>query len=192
MREFQLALLDRMHDETPEQCEAALRSLRATRADAAEAEERRLQMGTHPGLGSVAGSRHWGIADYLAVLGDPVSREPHDRGATGLPVLRWDLPLWPDLWFEALEVPDGFALNCRLTRRAGVFPPRLDMVEDLRPWSCVYEEVERRFGPMEHVDGMSAVWTSAFTAPDSAGRPGRYAAAFTWGLLQSVWVNDRA
>jgi hypothetical protein len=196
VREFQLALLDRMYEEAPEQSEAALRSLGATRADAAEAGRRRLRMGTHYGDGSTTRFFGWGSTDYLAVLGDPVSRESHDgrrgQGAGGWPVLRWDLPLWPDLWFEVLETPDGFAFDCRLTRKAGLLPPQMGTVEDLKPWSCVYEEVEQRFGPMEHVDGMGPVWTSAFTAPDAAGRPTRYAADFTWGLLQGVRVDDRA
>jgi hypothetical protein len=196
VREFQLALLQRMYEMTPTLSGAALRSLGATRAEAARAEERRLLMGTPREYGPLVRSFDWNVADYSAVLGDPASKRPHDgsygHDGGGWLAFNWDLPVWPDLWFEVLEAPNGCTWNCRLTRRAGSkHPPQIDTAEHLMPWSCVYDEVERRFGPLDQVDGMGAVWTLAFTAPDAAGRPRRYTADFIWGLLQSLRAGDQ-
>jgi hypothetical protein len=88
VREFQLALLDRMHHLTPELSEAAMCSLGATQAEATEAEERRLKMGAYRVYGRLTRPADWNVADYAAVLGDPISEEPRDLGR----LVRWELP----------------------------------------------------------------------------------------------------
>jgi hypothetical protein len=190
LREFQLALLDRMHDEAPQRSEAALRWLGATRADAVAAEKRRMGLASDRVLNQVTRWHGWQVETYLAVLGDPMSTEPRDVRQPALQFLRWETPVWPDLWFEVMVLPDGSMFNDQLRRRVGTASPPMESVNDLKPWSCTEHELADRFGPLECVDGWHPCWVAGFTAPDATGQTRRYEAGLGWGLLQCLYKRS--
>jgi hypothetical protein len=179
-REFQLVLLRRMADYNQDLVSGALRELGASRAEM-RAANKRWQAASH--------SRHGprGVRRLRRALGEPVKVGTHAAGPVECKVLAWSLPLWPDLWFEALEGPGGVVWNQWLVRADGAPAPVLTSVAALLPWSCVVQDVASAFAPVEHADGSAmSRWSVAFTAPDGDGSPGRHLARFVWGLLQSV------
>lgn len=187
VREFQLALLDQMYDEAPAQTEQALRTLEATRVDASSAFTEWAQMGSRRIYSNFTRTNDMNVRDYTRILGLPTSVKLTTTKTGNFRLIRWDLPVWPDLWLEVQEAQDGSTWNHRLTRRDDAATPALTCIEDLTAWSCVSDEVERTFAPIENIDGMPyGWWVSTFVSPNSSGSPTRYAACFVWGLLQNV------
>ncbi|MFI8290086.1 hypothetical protein ACIGBL_13180 [Streptomyces sp. NPDC085614] len=178
-REFQLVLLRRMADHQPERVDDARRALGASRAEMREA-NRRWQAWAHARRGP--GELH----RYRKALGEPESR--HTVEAYASEVLRWPLPLWPELRWEVMVGPVGGRApvevwGCGLVRAPGSPSPELRTVDDLRPWSCTLAEVGNAFPPARHRDGSAPSRLRLdFTLPDGTPR----AAEFTWGLLQRL------
>ncbi|PRH76109.1 hypothetical protein C6N75_27365, partial [Streptomyces solincola] len=139
-REFQLVLLRRMGDFQPGLVEEARRELDASIAEMREANRRWQAMVRAPrGPGE--------LSRYRRVLGEPESRARRTVGDLECEVLRWPVPLWPDLRFEVLAAPGGPAWNAWLVRAPGARGPELRTAADLRPWGCTVDEVARAFPP---------------------------------------------
>lgn len=184
VREYQLVLLRRMADYRPELVEQARRELDASVTEMREvnAHWQRMQR-----------SRNFrgGLSALRGFLGDPVAQQEQRVGDVVCQVTRWKLPLWPDLLYEALTGVGGFMVAGQLVRDPASKPPRLEIIDDLAPWSCVIGDVERAFGPVRHRDGSApSRWSTDFTAPDEDGKPVAASAEFVWGLLQAVHRAD--
>ncbi|MDQ0786826.1 hypothetical protein [Streptomyces sp. B3I8] len=181
--DFQLVLLRRMADHNPDLVERARHELGVSVAGMREANRRWQAM--------VRGPRSRGAAARLrSVLGAPETAAARRVGDLDCEALRWPVPLWPDLRFEALVGPDGAVWNEWLVRAPGAAAPRLRTVDDLVPWSCTVDEVARAFAPARPLEGTAPTrWGLAFTAPDGEGVRRECAAEFTWGLLQRVGVR---
>lgn len=180
VREFQLVLLRRMADYHPELVEQARRELGASVTEMREvnAHWQRMQR-----------SRNFrgGLTALLGFLGAPAAEAEQRIGDITCQVTRWQLPLWPDLRYEALTGVGGFVLAEQLVRDPDTPRPRLEQIGDLAPWSCVIGDVELAFGPVRHRDGSApSRWTMDFTAPGEDGKPVSASAEFVWGLLQTV------
>lgn len=182
-RDFTLVLLRRMADHNPDLVEDARRSLDASRADMREANKRWQAMIRSP-RARAAASR------YRSVLGAPESVTPTKIGDLECEAWRWELPLWPDLRFEALVAEKGAVWNAWLVRAPGAPPPVLGSVEDLTPWSCTVDEAARAFAPARPLHGSAPTrWGLAFRARDKGGQQLDMVAEFTWGLLQRTAVS---
>lgn len=179
-RQFQLVLLRRMADHRPELVEQALRELGAGRAEMREANRRWQAMVRSP-RGRGERSR------YRSVLGPPEETLRRRVGDLDCEVLRWPVPLWPDLRFEAMCAPGGAVWNAWLVRAPGAAAPPLRGIDDLRPWSCTVDEAARAFPPATPMEGSAPTrWRLALTVPDGAGAARPVVAEFTWGLLQRL------
>ncbi|MEU8518265.1 hypothetical protein [Streptomyces sp. NPDC048577] len=178
-REFQLVLLRRMADHQPERVESARLELGASRAEMREA-NRRWQAWAHARRGP--GELH----RYRAAPGEPESRRVVE--AYSCEVLRWPLPLWPELRWEVMIGPLGRRAPVDvwgrgLVRAPGFPSPTLRASEDLRPWGCTVAEVGNAFPPARPREGSAPTRLRLdFTLPDGTLR----AAEFTWGLLQRL------
>src|SRR3984957_19149514 len=178
--DFQLMLLRRMADYQPGLVEDKIRDLGFARSEVRAAHNRWQE---------IVRSRSFpgGMARYRIVLGRPARTVQHEFGDLSCEVTQWELELWPGLWFETIAVPGGAVAADWLVRAGDCAPPELKTVADLQPWGCVVGEVERRFGAVRHSgDDAPTRWSTEVTAGGEAGRPGRYLARFTWGLLQTV------
>ncbi|MER5496782.1 MULTISPECIES: hypothetical protein [unclassified Streptomyces] len=176
-REFQLVLLRRMADHRPDLVEDARRELGASSAEMREA-NRRWQAMTRAPRGRGAAHRH------RSVLGEPESSGRRTVGGLECEVLRWPVPLWPDLRFEVTAAPGGAVWNEWLVRAPGAPGPELRAIADLRPWSATVDEVARAFPPVRPMEGGAPTrWALAITEPGT-GLP--YVAEFTWGLFQRL------
>lgn len=181
--DFQLVLLRRMADHNPDLVERARHELGVSVAEMREA-NRRWQARVRAPRSRGAAAR------YRSVLGAPGSVTARRVGDLDCEALRWPVPLWPDLRFEALVGPDGAVWNEWLVRAPGAPAPALRTVADLTPWSCTVDEVARAFAPARPLEGTAPTrWGLAFTAPDGDGVRRECAAEFTWGLLQRVGVR---
>jgi hypothetical protein len=174
-REFQLVLLRRMADYQPDLVVAAARSLGASSTEMREVNarwQRMLRSARFPG-----GERRLRLA-----LGPPAAGADRRLGDVVCRMAWWELPLWPDLRFEALIGPDGSIMREWLVRAPESAVPSFDDAGDLAPWSCVVGDVAERFAPVEHHSGeVPSRWHVVFSA---AGRT--RVAHFVWGLLQTV------
>ncbi|WP_329133986.1 hypothetical protein [Streptomyces sp. NBC_00670] len=178
--DFQLVLLRRMADHNADLVERARHELGVSVAQMREANRRWQAMVRAPRSRGAA-------ARHRSVLGAPESVTPRRVGDLDCEALRWPVPLWPDLRFEALVGPDGSVWNEWLVRAPGAPAPMLRTVADLTPWSCTVDEVARAFAPARPLEGTAPTrWGLAFKAPDGEGARREYAAEFTWGLLQRV------
>ena len=178
--QFQLVLLRRMADHQAGLVEQALRDLGVGRSEMREANRRWQAMVRSPrGRGATA--------RYRSVLGPPEATVRRRIGDLECELLRWPVPLWPDLRFEVTCAPGGAVWNEWLVRAPGSAGPRLLGVGDLEPWSCTVDEVARAFPPAVPMEGDAPTrWRLAFTAPDGAGVPRACVAEFSWGLLQRL------
>jgi hypothetical protein len=125
-------------------------------------------------------------------LGEPVSQRRQRFGDLVSTSTRWRLPLWPDLFYEALSAPNGPVFNEMFVRDPAAPAPQLRRLGDLRPWSCVIGDVEEAFAPVKHREGSApSRWTTLLTAPGDDGVPIEATAEFVWGLLQLATVTNR-
>lgn len=184
--DFQLVLLRRMADHNPDLVDGARRDLGVSVAEMREANRRWQAMARSP--------RSRGAASrYRSVLGAPETAARRTIGDLECEALRWPVPLWPDLRFEALLAPNGAVWNEYLVRAPGAPAPRLRTLDDLTPWSCTIDEVAHAFAPARPLEGTAPTrWGLAFRAPDAGGERWDCAAEFTWGLLQRVGVRGGA
>ncbi|GAA4623797.1 hypothetical protein GCM10023196_021420 [Actinoallomurus vinaceus] len=134
----------------------------------------------------------WLLEFYTSVLGDPVCEglERRRKGMLGHRLLRWSLPLWPELWFEVAVGADGLlASSTRLVRRDDMPAVMLRDVTDLRSWSTTLDDIDRcAFGPtVDSGDNFGpGNKTMLFTAPDRRGRYREYYGRFGYDLLLEV------
>jgi hypothetical protein len=186
IREFQLWLLPCM--DFPggvERVSAALETLRSSRDEMRAWRDRLRATRSSPPMIPC----WWALGFYTAALGDPISegRERRREELLGHRLLRWSLPLWPELWFEVAVGPDGvLARSCRLVRRDDIPAPVLRDVTDLRPWSTTLDDIDRSpLGPaVDSGDNFGpGNMTMLFTAPDGKGRYGEYYGRFGYDLL---------
>lgn len=178
--EFQFVLLRRMADHQPGLVEDALRELGVTRAEMREA-NRRWQ--------ALVRSRSFphGERRLRSVLGPPESAEDRRIGDLACRALRWPVPLWPSLRFQALTVPDGSVWNEIMVRAPGAAPPPLPppprSADGLRPWAYTVDEVARAFPGAKPMEGTAPTRWRLLCTPEGGGR---FVAHFTWGLLQEI------
>lgn len=179
--DYQLAMLHAMCESAPTQAADLLDRIGATRADTAIAEKR-----WHF---SDATNNFRSIADYVTAWGAPNSERTEGPGEHAVRYARWDLPFWPGLQIEWMEIPRHPSLFRNLLRHPDCPRPRFESVADLRPWSCTWSEFnDGTLGPTELVDGFGGIGdVGAFKGidPDS-GRSCVYWAHFDWSLLQQV------
>jgi hypothetical protein len=182
--DFQLVLLRRMADHNPGPVEDARHELGVSIADMREANRRWQAMVRSP-------RSRTPLACYRSVLGEPESRAARRIGDLDCEAWLWPVPLWPDLRFEVLTVPNGAVWNEWLVRAPGAPGPLLRALDDLTPWSCTVDEAARAFAPARPLQGSAPTrWALAFTAPDARGVRRDVVAEFTWGLLQRIAVTD--
>ncbi|WP_431966006.1 hypothetical protein [Nocardia sp. bgisy134] len=179
--DFQLSMLHAMCTSAPAQAADLLDRIGATRADAAVAE--------HRWWFADATNDFRSIAEYITAWGAPASERIEHHGDREGRYAVWDLPFWPGLQIEWMEIPPHPRLFRQLLRHPDCPRPRLESVADLTPWSCTRNEFhDGTLGPTDVVDGFGGVGdVAAFRAidPDS-GRNRVYWAHFDWGLLQYV------
>jgi hypothetical protein len=168
-REFCLVLLRRMADTRPDLVSDALRGLGADRAEARSAHAR-WQALQH----SARGPR--GLRLRSAVLGPPTERDERRSGDVDLVVLRWPLPLWPQLRWEVVAAPDGPVLHEHLVRAPG--SPVPPATAGLRVWEHVVADVAGLPGAVDVDPQVTSRWEVRL-ADGSRAR-------FVWGLLQQV------
>jgi hypothetical protein len=211
VREFQLWVLRCM--DFPggvEYVSAALKTLGSSREEMSACKDRvraipprhaeNLRVAMH-GSGEPVPSSHmslravpysWLLEFYTSVLGDPVCEglERRREGLLGYRLLRWPLPLWPELWFEVTVGADGLLAQAdRLVRRDHIPALVLRDVTDLRPWSTVLDDIDRcAFGPaVDSGDNFGpGNKTMLFAAPDRQGRYHEYCGRFGYDLLLEV------
>ncbi|MCM2578082.1 hypothetical protein [Streptomyces meridianus] len=178
--QFQLVLLRRMADHQAGLVEQALRELDVGRSEMREANRRWQAMVRSPrGRGT--------LGRYRSVLGPPEETVRRRVGDLECELLRWSIPLWPDLRFEVTCAPGGAVWNEWLVRAPDASGPLLLAIGDLAPWSCTVDEVAHAFRPAVPIEGDAPTrWRLAFSAPDGAGAPRACVAEFSWGLLQRL------
>ncbi|KUO22448.1 hypothetical protein [Streptomyces dysideae] len=182
-RDFQLVLLRRMADHSPDLVDEARRELGVSLADMREANKRWQAMIRSPRARGAA-------SRYRSVLGAPESVVARKVGDLECEAWLWPVPLWPDLRFEVLLAPNGAVWNEWLVRAPGTPAPPLHTLDDLTPWSCTVDEAAHAFAPARPLEGTAPTrWGLAFEAPDGRGVRRRCVAEFTWGLLQRVAVD---
>jgi hypothetical protein len=176
-REFQLVLLRRMADYQPDLVAAAMASLGSSHTEMRQVNARWQRIMRSSNF--AAGRRR-----LEAVLGPPAGGTERQVGDVVCAAVWWPLQLWPELVYEALIAPDGLILHEWLVRPDPATTPSLNTVDDLAPWSCVVDDVARRFTTTSHrPDSIPSRWHLTFTAP---GQDDTYVAHFVWGLLQTV------
>ncbi|MET8867618.1 hypothetical protein ABZW11_32200 [Nonomuraea sp. NPDC004580] len=168
VREFELALMHRMRDLNPGRVEEALRDMGASRAEvrAAHAHWTRLAHAPRAPKGAAALRMALGPAPY---------RGSRPAGSLTCDVLRWPLPSWPGLMYEALLGPGGELWNQWFVRPAGPAPSGLE------PWTCVVSDLAAIPGAVQLEGPAPHHWTVDFP---SGGRTRR--ARFVYGLLQRL------
>jgi hypothetical protein len=169
-REFCLVLLRRMADLRPDLVTEALPRLAADRRQARTAHRRWQALQHAPGAPE-------GLALRLAVLGPAGEVEPRRFGDVGLEVRRWELPLWPQLRWEAVSAPGGAVLHEQLVRAPGSPLPAASAGR-LRVWEHDLDEVAA-------LPGATVIDPGVVTRAE-VQLPGGVRAQFVWGLLQRV------
>jgi hypothetical protein len=167
-----------MADHRPELVDDALRALGASHTDLREAHKRwqaRVHSRTFPG----------GERRYRLALGTPESVTERRIGDLDCRVLRWALPLWPDLRFEIVTAANGGAVwNEWLVRADGARRAAPATIDELLPWSCTVDEVARAFPPAAALPADAP--SRARLAVTDPATGAKVTAHFTWGLLQYV------
>ncbi|MEV5500524.1 hypothetical protein AB0M50_34490 [Nonomuraea fuscirosea] len=172
VREFELALMHRMQDLNAGKVEEALHGMGASRAElrAAHAHWTRLAHAPRAPKGAAA---------LRMALGAPPYRESRPAGSLTCDVLRWPLPSWPGLAFEALLGPGGEVWNQWFVRPEG---PVAVAFTDLTPWTCVVGDLGASFPGAVQIEGPAPHhWTVDFPHD---GRT--YRARFVYGLIQRL------
>ncbi|SPL89185.1 unnamed protein product [[Actinomadura] parvosata subsp. kistnae] len=175
VREFELALMRRMRDVNAQKVEEALGRAGASRAELREAHAHWTRLSHAPRAPK-------GAAALRMALGPPPFRGLRPAGSLTCDVLRWPLPSWPGLEYEALVGPGGELWNQWFVRPSG--PVTLGFA-GLVPWACVVADVAASFPGAVQIDGPAPHhWTIDFP---HGGRTHR--ARFVYGLFQRL---DRA
>ncbi|TYB65469.1 hypothetical protein FXF51_19900 [Nonomuraea sp. PA05] len=172
VREFELTLMHRMRDVNAEQVEETLDRIGATRAELREAHAHWTRLAHAPRAPKGAGA-------LRMALGPPAHRGRRPAGSLTCDVLRWTLPTWPGLAYEALVGPGGELWNQWFVRPSG---PAATGFAGLAPWACVVEDVVASFPGAVQIDGPAPQhWTVDFRHGGAGHR-----ARFVYGLLQRL------
>ncbi|MFB4274348.1 MULTISPECIES: hypothetical protein [unclassified Nonomuraea] len=170
VREFELALMHRMRDLNPARVEEALRDMGASRAELREAHAHWTRLAHAPRAPK-------GAAALRMALGPAPYRGRRPAGSLTCDVLRWPLPSWPGLEFEALVGPGGEVWNQWFVRPAGAAALTF---ADLTPWTCVVADLGASFPGAVQIEGPAPHhWTVDFPHDGVT-----YRARFVYGLHQ--------
>jgi hypothetical protein len=122
-----------------------------------------------------------------AVLGRPLEIMQRKVGDVNCRCEQWELPLWPELRFEAFVGPGDMLLKEHLVRAPGSPRPPLRTLGDLAPWSCVLGDVAVAAGPLRQLEGSAPTRDLALIEiDDGSGAPITVATEFVYGLLQQA------
>jgi hypothetical protein len=168
VKRFQLYLLDQMRAER--EIDRALVTLGATR-DEMHAAHRELKA---LGFGGAAHP----TSLYLDLLGAPREVAPSERDVA---LLRYRLPLWPELDFTVEQVGGDRAANWYFRRVSGANVPRA-----LEPWQILQDEVMHRLPPATPGDQ----WNHMVDWLISLGGGSQLLLCFDFALLQRVEFLD--
>ncbi|WP_433679191.1 hypothetical protein [Nocardia sp. CA-119907] len=113
--DFQLSMLHAMCKSAPAQAANLLDRVGATRADAAVAEKR--------WWFADATNDFRSIAEYVTAWGAPASERSEHHGDREARYAVWDLPFWPGLQIEWMEIPPHPRLFRQLLRTSHSLPP---------------------------------------------------------------------
>ncbi|MCF6475136.1 hypothetical protein FAF44_43220 [Nonomuraea sp. MG754425] len=172
VREFELTLMHRMRDVNAAKVEEALGRMHASRAELREAHARWTRLAHAPRAPK-------GAAALRMALGPPPHRGRRPAGSLTCDVLRWPLPSWPGLAFEALLGPGGELWNQWFVRPSG---PAAPSFAELTPWACVVADVGAGFPGAVQIDGPAPHhWTIDLRHDGRVHR-----ARFVHGLLQRL------
>jgi hypothetical protein len=184
-REFPLVLLRRMADYQPLLVEQARTQLGfdVTEMRAVNATWQRM-LRSRNSRGSL-GQLH-------SVLGKPVEVIARMVGDVQCRCEQWELPLWPELRFEAFIGPGDMLLKEHLVRAPGAPRPALKTLNDLTPWSCVFGDVAVAFGRLRQLEGSAPTRDLALAeVDDGSGTKMTVATEYVYGLLQSAWEYEQ-
>ena len=172
IRQFELALMHRMRDVNPERVEDALKDLDASWAELRAAHTLWTKMAYSSRVPK-------GVAALRAVLGRPAHEGAKPIGSLACEVVRWALPSWPGLEFEALVGPDGAVWNQWFVRPGG---DAALAFADLTPWTCVVADVAASFPGAGQREGAAPHHWAVDFAHDGTD----YRARFVYGLYQCL------
>ncbi|MEV6770106.1 hypothetical protein AB0N05_15925 [Nocardia sp. NPDC051030] len=179
--DFQLSMLHAMSRRIPSPGADLLDRIGATRAETEIAEKRWWYADATNNVNS--------IAEYVTAWGAPDSDRIEHHGDRQIRYAGWDLPFWPGLRIEWMELSHHPKLFRHLLRHPDCPRPQFESVADLTPWSCTWTEIhDGTLGPTDLIDGWGGPGDIAvFKAidPDN-GRDRVYWAHFDWCLLQYV------
>ena len=178
--EFQLILLRRMADYQPRLVEEARSRLGfdVTEMRAVNATWQRMLRSKHS---------RGPLGQLLSVLGKPVDVLARKVGDVQCRCEQWELPLWPELRFEAFIGPGDMLLKEHLVRAPGAPRPTLKTLGDLTPWSCVLGDIAVAFGRLRQLEGSAPTRDLALAEiDDGSGTKVTVATEYVYGLLQSA------
>ena len=182
--EFQLVLLRRMADYQPRLVEEARARL------GFDITEMRAVNATWQRMLRSRNSRG-PLGQLHSVLGKPVDVIARKVGDAECRCEQWELPLWPELRFEAFIGPGNMLLKEHLVRAPGVPRPALEQLADLTPWSCTLGDVATAFGRLRQLEGSAPTRDLALAqVDDGSGRKVTVATEFVYGLLQSARLYE--
>ena len=178
--EFQLVLLRRMADYQPRLVEEARTRL------GFDVTEMRAVNATWQRMLRSRNSRG-PLGQVHSVLGKPIEVIPRKVGDAECRCEQWELPLWPELRFEAFIGPNGILLKEHLVRAPGAPRPALKTLDDLKPWSCVLGDVAVAFGRLRQLEGSAPTRDLALVEiDDGTGTKVTISTEYVYGLLQSA------
>lgn len=150
LHDWQLGMLHAMCESAPAQAAELLDRIGATRINTAIAEKRWWFSDATNNFGS--------IAEYVTAWGAPISERIEHHGEREVRYASWDLPFWPGLQIEWMEIPPHPQLFRQLMRHPDCPRPGLESVADLTPWSCTWNEFhDGILGPTDLVDGFGSI-----------------------------------
>ncbi|WP_327138800.1 hypothetical protein [Nocardia sp. NBC_01327] len=152
--DFQLSMLFAMCKSAPAPAGKLLDRIGATRQQA-EAAEKRWWF-------TEATNKFSTVDEYISAWGAPASERVEFHLGREVRYAAWDLPFWPGLRMEWMQLPNQPHLFRTLHRGPDCVPPRLASVADLTPWSCTWDEFhDGSLCPTEVFDGFGGRATVA-------------------------------
>lgn len=183
--EFPLILLRRMADYQPLLVEQARARLGHDVTEMRSVNATWQRMLRSRGSRGPLGSLH-------AVLGRPLEVVQRKVGDVNCRCEQWELPLWPELRFEAFIGPGDMLLKEHLVRAPSSARPLLRTLGDLTPWSCVLGDVAMAAGPLRHLEASAPTRDLALIEiDDGSGTAITVATEFVYGLLQQAGPYER-
>lgn len=129
------------------------------------------------------------LGQLHSVLGRPEQIVQRKVGDAQCRCEQWELPLWPELRFEAFIGPGDILLKEHLVRAPDSPRPEPKSLEDLTPWSCVLGDVAIALGPMRQLEGSAPTRDLALVEIGPEPKT-TIAVEFVYGLLQLARPAD--